>query len=335
MYGGCKENGFIVKGGIIGGYMDRELVDKFKNKVATETLDLFQEVEGLFAARDFYLERIGDWYAVKFTSTLGYLPCWKYEPLVRYSFHHKAWETKIGTARFFTSGCPFFELICELRGYTLPMTVTAEDVVLDAGPWNGISGMYFSSVVKKGKVIFLEPDEDSADYLEGQIKTNGFLNAQIVRKALYSRDGEISFQRRPLGASSITESAGDGAVESITLQKLISEHAPQGIDYFKMDIEGAEVDVAEDLAKYISENSKSWAAIASYHKIAGEKSYVHLEKCFARYPDLIFKTAYPYHQTTFVANVKNETAVKAIKRVTDFKVGWKAVQRDLKRRGIE
>ncbi|WP_432737632.1 FkbM family methyltransferase [Maridesulfovibrio sp. FT414] len=312
--------------------MDIDAIEKFKVQVAGEILDVFGEVQELFDARDFYLEKIGDWYAVRFTQALGYRPVWKYEPLVRYSFQHKAWECKIGTARFLTSGCPFFELICELRGYTLAGTVPQDAVVLDAGPWNGISGMYFSAAARKGLVILLEPDNESADYLAGEIQMNHFSNTELVRKALYVRSGEVGFQHRDFGASSIA-SGSVMVVPSIGLRELAAKYAPGGIDFFKVDIEGAEVAVADDLARYISENKGSWAAIASYHKVDGVKSFIKLEKCFSRYPELVFKTVYPYHQTTFVANAENEDVARSIRKLTSFEIGWKAIQRDLRNRG--
>lgn len=314
--------------------MDQEGIKNFKEKIANETVELFQEIENLYDARDFYLERFGDWYAVKFASVLGYRPIWKYEPMVRYNFLRKAWEIKIGLAHFFTSGCPFYELVCELRGYTLPGTIMPDSVVLDAGPWNGISGMYFSAAAREGRVIFLEPDDASADFISNEIKINGFSNTKLVRKAIYSRSGEVNFQSRPLGVSSIVEH-GSAVVEAVSLGRLISEYVPEGIDFFKVDIEGAETVIADDLAKYISENHGSWAAIASYHKVGDVKSCVALEKCFSRYPDLVFKTAYPYHQTTFVANVKNTAVVDGIRKITSVEIGFKAVQRDLKRQGLE
>ncbi len=313
--------------------MDSDPVKKINQRVADETLEIFKEVEELFDARDFYLEKIGDWYAVRFAPVLGYKPDWKYEPLVRYCFHRKAWECRIGTAYFLTIGCPFFEIICELRGYTLPGKIRSDAVVLDAGPWNGISGMYFSALARKGKVIFLEPDQESADYLDEEIRLNRFSNTELVRKALYVRSGEIGFKHRAFGASSIADRDSDSMVQAISLKELVRDHAPRGIDYFKVDIEGAEVAVADDLARYITENSGTWAAIASYHKVDGIKSFIALEKCFSRYPDLVYKTVYPYHQTTFVANKSNEDVSLNIGRLTSFEIGWKAIQRDLRNRG--
>ncbi|CCO25396.1 FkbM family methyltransferase [Maridesulfovibrio hydrothermalis] len=310
--------------------MDNEVAHKIKAKLAKETEEVIREVESLFDVRDFYFQKTGDWYALKFLPVLGYKPIWKYEPMVRYNLQLKLWESRIGTARFFTSGCPFFEFICELRGYTLPGTISADSVVLDAGPWNGISGMYFSTAARKGKVLFLEPDAESADYIAAEIKRNKFTNTELIQKALYVRDGEIGFQHRAGGASHIIADLGQNVVKTLSLSDLISEYAPEGIDFFKMDIEGVEASIADDLALYINDNPHSWAAIASYHKVNGIKSFVILEKFFSQYPDLVFKTAYPYHETTFVANVNNEEVAANIRKMTSFDVGWKAVQRALK-----
>ncbi|OEU71437.1 MAG: hypothetical protein BA863_16010 [Desulfovibrio sp. S3730MH75] len=321
--------------------MDSELIYKFMGKLEKETYEQFQEVEELFCSKDFYLEKIGDWFVIKFSSILGYMPLWKYEPMTRYSFQLKAWECKIGSARFYTSVCPFFEFVCELRGYTLPGTVSADSTVVDAGPWNGISGMYFSAAAKTGKVIFLEPDNQSADFIGADIGNNNFANCELVRKALYNRSGEVSFQHKSGGESCINEgdsSTESGAdlftVEAITLNDLVANHAPDGVDFFKIDIEGAEVDIADDIARYIRDNPKSWAAIASYHQVGPVRSSHILEEKFAAYPDLVFKTVYPYHETTFVANVKNDVVAQNIRKTTSFAVGWKAIDKDVERQGV-
>ncbi|SDK88863.1 methyltransferase, FkbM family [Maridesulfovibrio ferrireducens] len=313
--------------------MDSELIHKFIGQIEKETVEQFQEVENLFCSRDFSLVKIGDWFSVKFSPTLGYLPIWKYNPMTRYSFQHKAWECKIGKARFLTSACPFFEFVCELRGYTLPGTIAADSVVVDAGPWNGISGMYFSAVAEKGKVIFFEPDKQSADFIDSDIDKNGFTNCELVRKALYSKSGEVGFKHKSGGESCIANATIADTVQAITLDDLVAEHAPSGVDFFKIDIEGAEVDIADDIARYISENPQSWAAIASYHEVGGVRASSLLEERFAAYPYLVFKTAYPYHETTFVANVKNEAVAQNIKKMTSFAVGWKAIDKDVARQG--
>ncbi len=326
--------------------MDSELIHKFRVQVEKETYEEFQDVQALFCSKDFYLERIGDWFVIKFSPILGYMPLWKYEPMTRYSFQLKAWECKIGSAIFYTSVCPFFEFVCELRGYTLPGTVFADSTVVDAGPWNGISGMYFSAAAKEGHVIFLEPDKQSADFIAADIYKNSFANCELVRKALYTRSGEVSFQHKSGGESCIkdadlsvetdspTERGVDSfTVEAITLSDLVADHAPNGVDFFKMDIEGVEVDIADDIARYISDNTQSWAAIASYHQVGPVRSSHILEEKFAAYPDLVFKTAYPYHETTFVANVKNEAVATNIRKMTSFAVGWKAIDKDVKRQG--
>ncbi|MBI9112389.1 FkbM family methyltransferase [Maridesulfovibrio ferrireducens] len=312
--------------------MDSELIHEFIGQIEKETVEQFQEVENLFCSRDFSLVKIGDWFAVKFTPTLGYLPVWKYNPMTRYSFQHKAWECKIGKARFLTSACPFFEFVCELRGYTLPGTIAADSVVVDAGPWNGISGMYFSAVAEKGKVVFLEPDKQSADFIDSDIDKNGFTNCELVRKALYSKSGEVGFKHKS-GGESCVDAADSDTVQAITLDDLVAEHAPEGVDFFKIDIEGAEVEIADDLARYIRENQQSWAAIASYHEVGDVRASSLLEASFAAYPDLVFKTAYPYHETTFVANVKNNVVAQNIKKMTSFAVGWKAIDKDVARQG--
>ncbi len=303
----------------------REMVDK---KIREETLALFKEVEDLFYARDFSLEEDQGWFQVRFSSDLGYQPLWPYAPLVRYSMLKKAWESRIKGVCFFTSPCPFFEFVCELRGYTLAGTVARDAVVLDVGPWNGISGFYFAARAARGRLIFLEPDQASARAIERDIGLNGFENCAVVKKALFHTTGRAGFIRKGGGQGMLALGAeAKDTVETITLADLIKEQSLDRIDFFKIDIEGAEIHIAEDLACFLEHSPASWAAVASYHDTEKGHASTVLEQIFQKHPGLFFKTVYPYHETTFVTHKDNAEVCDSLRRLPDCETGWAAIRR--------
>lgn len=306
--------------------MDKGKIEKLQRQVDRETVAMYEDAARLFHTRDFSLTKRDDWFVLEFDSSLGYAPSWRYEPKVRFSFAHKRWQTEINGLSFLSAPCPFYELICELRGYTLCGTVSETATVLDAGPWNGISGLYFAARADKGRVLFLEPDLKSAQAVDLEIEANEFRNCKVLRKGLYTKTGNMNFTRKDGGESYLDERGTDGEVKTISLGDLCAQYAPQGFDFLKLDIEGAEMDIAEDLARYLAAHPGSWAAIASYHETPGGQGSTVLNKTFNRWPELVFKTAYPYHETTFACHRDNNAIVSMLKELPDLDQGWRLIQ---------
>ncbi len=306
--------------------MNKYEMKELKRRVDRETVAMFEDAARLFHTRDFSLIKRDEWFVLEFDSSLGYAPSWRYDPKVRYSFAHKRWQTEINGVSFLSAPCPFYELICELRGYTLCGTVPDKAVVLDAGPWNGISGLYFASKADKGRVLFLEPDAESAQAVESEIAANRFDNCEVVRKGLFKTTGSMGFSRKQGGESFLNERGKDGTVETLSLFDLCAEYAPGGLDFLKLDIEGAEADIAEDLALYLATHPGSWAAIASYHETKKGRSSEVLKNTFGNRPDLVFKTVYPYHETTFACHRDNKAMTAALETLPSLNQGWELIQ---------
>ncbi|HXX15123.1 MAG TPA: FkbM family methyltransferase [Candidatus Eremiobacteraceae bacterium] len=102
-----------------------------------------------------------------------------------------------------------------------------------------------------GKVISFEADPEIAERLRENLSYNGFEQATVEQKAVWSKDGAVSFARadtkmspdRGLGHVVAGNTAGEQMIraEAVCLDGFVGSHpAP---DFIKCDVEGAEVAV--------------------------------------------------------------------------------------------
>jgi FkbM family methyltransferase len=125
-------------------------------------------------------------------------------------------------------------------------------VIIDCGANIGLSAIYFKLLYPNSMVIAFEPDNNNFELLKKNIELNNFKNVELYKKAVWTKDGTISFEANESEASRINEEKADDAVlvECIKLASFLS-HYPK-IDFLKMDIEGAEDKVIDDCSDVLS-----------------------------------------------------------------------------------
>lgn len=122
------------------------------------------------------------------------------------------------------------------------------DVVLDLGSYCGSTVWGFSNAVgKTGRVYGLEPDPVNFEMLSKNVEHHKLFNVVIVNKGVWSQSGTLLFQGEGNMGSGISQvqdrAANLFSISVISLSDLCAQYEIDAIDYIKMDIEGAEVDV--------------------------------------------------------------------------------------------
>ena len=125
-------------------------------------------------------------------------------------------------------------------------------VIVDAGGYIGITGLYFHKLFPSARIIVLEPNSENFSLLKKNVDRSRGETVTPVRAGLWGaderlvaaekfRDGRAwSFSLRPGRESE------QNAVEGMTLETLRRQFDFESIDLLKMDIEGAERSVFED-----------------------------------------------------------------------------------------
>ena len=131
-------------------------------------------------------------------------------------------------------------------------TVKRQPVIIDCGANIGISALYFKSLYPHAVVHCFEPYSKAVEYLKRNIDDNGLQSVFVYGEAVTAIDGEIKLNI-PADLNILNPTvlvAGDNAVsEMVRSVKLSSflNSIKEDIDLIKLDVEGAEYEIVEDL----------------------------------------------------------------------------------------
>jgi len=135
------------------------------------------------------------------------------------------------------------------------------------------------------------------------IELNKVNNIIAINKGLWNKNEIVEFDRREDEGSMIAKCINGktkGKVVNYKFVKLDDELKKIGInkiDFIKMDIEGAELEVVEGCREMLKNNDIN-LAIASYHIRNNEKTYKELEKILNEI-GYRSKTEFKKHLTTY------------------------------------
>lgn len=190
--------------------------------------------------------------------------------------------------------------------------VKADDVIIDAGANCGHLSIFFSKLIgSNGKVFAFEPDVFNIKRIDSNIKLNKDLleNIKIKELLLWDENEFIDFcEAGTVGSSAVWIADTDKCVkkEAVRIDDWVVKNNIQKLDFIKMDIEGAEIEALDGCVETIN-NLKPNFAIASYHIVNGEATYIKVEAFFK-------KMNYPYKTVRFPKNEIITFAGEAIKQ---------------------
>lgn len=162
-------------------------------------------------------------------------------------FGHPIW-LRAGGSDYFT-----FHQVFSDRQYQHGVPIDAR-FIIDAGANIGFSAIFFAREYPKAKIFAIEPDEQNFDLLLKN--TTSYPNIRCLKGALWPTETTLAIQNpaSPNPASYMvgpTISHASHVLASFTPLGLLHAAGFEQIDIFKIDIEGAELDL-------FSDNSDSW-----------------------------------------------------------------------------
>ena len=115
--------------------------------------------------------------------------------------------------------------------------------IIDAGCNIGLATIYLSSLYPNARFTLIEPDPDVFACLKYNIESQDIKKAILVNAAISNTDGQLEF-RSEGGASGrlVANGKGNRTVRAIRLSSVLNHP----VEFLKMDIEGAELDVLEE-----------------------------------------------------------------------------------------
>lgn len=194
------------------------------------------------------------------------------------------------------------KLISDIKGYNRNYRLRKDDIVVDAGAYNGLFTIYAAiKVGPNGHVIAFEPDPYSAHILSKNICLNHLSNVTVIKKGLFSKTSRVRFDVQ--GVSSRLQIYNRNIptlnyIEVDSLDNILTDLRIKKINFIKMDIECAEIEALKGCKRTITYNHNIHLAIASYHIVNGERTSYALERLFRSF-GLNSETRNPSHLTTY------------------------------------
>lgn len=158
-------------------------------------------------------------------------------------------------------------------------------------------------VGENGKVLAFEPDINNFNALLKNIKKHNLSNVIPIQKGIWSETTILEFNSEGSLGSALLNVLKRGnkktiqRIEVLSLEDVYKMYNLDRVNFIKMDIEGAELDVIKGSLDFIKKRNINFS-IASYHIVNGEKTNIVLEKLFKEIGYSV-STGYNAHQTTW------------------------------------
>jgi FkbM family methyltransferase len=142
-----------------------------------------------------------------------------------------------------------YEEIIRKRQYLFE-TDNSTPFVVDCGANIGMSVLYFKGLYPEARVLAFEPDPSAFACLRANVTENGLLDVRIENAAVAWAEGETDFFYDRADPASLRMSIvrermpkDRRTVRAVQLSRFLDEE----VDFLKIDVEGAELDVLGEL----------------------------------------------------------------------------------------
>ena len=197
-----------------------------------------------------------------------------------------SYKTNIDSETIITAEA-LYHVLPDFNYYQNFYKVKPNDIVIDAGANLGHISIYLSKKVGvDGKIYAFEPDGKNIQSLKKNISLNKDLPDNIVIEdlLLWNENTLIDFEEAgTVGSSAVWFSGSENIVkkQAVSIDSWVDKKGIKKLDFIKMDIEGAEIEALDGCVETIKKFSPNFA-IASYHIVNGEQTYIKVEEFFKR-----------------------------------------------------
>jgi len=143
--------------------------------------------------------------------------------------------------------------------------IKKNDIIIDIGAHIGLFSLLASTNCTKGKILSFEPVKDNFLLFEENIKLNNKENISVFNNAISSKNElvKIYLDNDESGHSLLSSGENYEQVNSKTLETIFVENNLEYCDLLKLDCEGAEYEIFENLdSKYFKKIEK---IVIEYH----------------------------------------------------------------------
>jgi len=141
------------------------------------------------------------------------------------------------------------------------------DIVIDVGAHVGTFTVNAAKLVgDKGLVVAIEPEPSNLALLQRNIDSQNLNNVKVIRKAVWDKAAKLwLYLSKHSGLHSLCYASGDRVeVEAESLDNIVSKLGLSQVDFVKIDVEGAEIEVLKGAERILAPPGIK-LSIAAYH----------------------------------------------------------------------
>jgi len=143
--------------------------------------------------------------------------------------------------------------------------------ILDVGANVGLSLIYFKRLYPDARITAFEADPAVFSYLKRNSEAASLGDVTLIDRAAWVSDGQLPFFPEGADAGSITQPAS--STRSVLVPSVrLRDYLQETVDFLKMDIEGAEVDVLHDCGDSLYMVDKLFV---EYHSFRSQPQRLH------------------------------------------------------------
>lgn len=141
--------------------------------------------------------------------------------------------------------------------------------IIDCGSNIGMTVTFFKTLYPRSRIVAFEPDPRTFAMLRTTVERNKMRDVVLVNKAVYDREGRLSFYYDPdhpgyPGQSTLRERLPKAWRSETVECVLLSDYVKGEVDFLKMDVEGAEYVVLRELSQ-VGRLRKIKEMVIEYH----------------------------------------------------------------------
>jgi FkbM family methyltransferase len=154
-------------------------------------------------------------------------------------------------------------------------TTNPEPSILDCGANLGMATLFFKFLYPKCRIKCFEPDPATFQLLQKNVDGNRLQNIETFNIALWNENSIIDFFYDPGKRGSLLMSTSPSRIGGPAIRvpaRRLSEFIDGEVDYLKLDVEGAELRILQELTASGKLRSIRQMGIEYHHRLQGEHS---------------------------------------------------------------
>ncbi len=143
-------------------------------------------------------------------------------------------------------------------------------LIIDCGSNIGLSIIYFKKLYLNAKIIAFEPDKNLYEKIIFNVNSFEFENVEVINKGVWTENTTLYFRNEGTLGGEITQEKNTNsiAIQTVRLKDFLNEK----IDFLKIDIEGAEYVVMNDIRDELKNVENLFL---EYHSNGNEQQTLH------------------------------------------------------------